>query len=508
MNAKQAVAAALTPNWAPVSVTSRPVGAQVLVDGEVAGISPVELELDQGTHEFSLRLSGFNAWTDTVEVVANERQEFPLVTLVEADGRVRLVSEPAEATVSVNGEFRGRTPLDLRLRPGRAHTIVLAKPGFDSVSTELSVAADSGRTVQLELPEQFGQVEVVSEPPAAEIWVDDERVGVTPARLRLSALPHTVELRLEGYATQRADITPRSGREHSLPFELEQLNELSGGGYPSVIRTTIGQELRLIPAGEFTMGTSRREPGRRSNEFLRDVSLSRAFYLGVKEVTNAEFREFLAGHDSGVFAGESLNGDEQPVVNVTWPEVAQYLNWLSIRDGFQPVYQEGPDGWSPVKPLRNGYRLPTEAEWAWAARFAKQEQPLVFPWGADNRPPDRSGNYADISATNILPTNLVTYNDGFAVSAPVGSFERNAAGIYDLGGNVAEWVQDFYMLDFSAPEERLVDPLGPEAGSYHMVRGSSWKSATVTDLRVAYRTYNSDARDDLGFRIARNLGNE
>jgi formylglycine-generating enzyme required for sulfatase activity len=158
--------------------------------------------------------------------------------------------------------------------------------------------------------------------------------------------------------------------------------------------------------------------------------------------------------------------------------------------------------------LRNGYRLPTEAEWAWAARFAHLEAPLVFPWSADPAavaPTDRSGNFADVSAAKILATSLYTYNDDYPVTAPVGQFEPNAAGIYDMGGNVEEWVNDFYALDLVSTAAVVEDPLGPTSGGYHVVRGSSWRSATLTDLRIAARGYANAARDDLGFRIARNL---
>jgi hypothetical protein len=124
MHRRQAVAATLEPDWAPVSVSSAPAGAEVLIDGRVVGASPVELELEQGTYDLELRLRGFNAWRDEIEVVASEPLEISSVKLVEADGRVRLVSEPPAAAVSVNGEYEGRTPLNLRLRPGasyRAH---------------------------------------------------------------------------------------------------------------------------------------------------------------------------------------------------------------------------------------------------------------------------------------------------------------------------------------------------------------------------------------------------
>src|SRR5690606_20687539 len=257
---------------------------------------------------------------------ANRPLSLPPVTLTQADGRVELASVPSEAAVSVDGEFRGRTPLPLRLRPGRAHRITLTKPGYEAVTRELSVEADSGRQLTVELPAQYGELAVASEPPQAEIWVDGRREAATPATLRLTALPHEIEVRYEGYAAQTREITPRPGFAQALEFELEPLDDASGSGYPRTIMTSLGQQLKLVPAGQFTMGSSRREYRRRSNETLRRVQLSRAFYIGAREVTNAEFRMFMPEHDSGEFARHSLNGDEQPVVNVDFDDVARYLN--------------------------------------------------------------------------------------------------------------------------------------------------------------------------------------
>src|SRR5690606_7781619 len=102
-----------------------------------------------------------------IEVTANRPLSLPAVTLTQADGRIQLASAPSEAAVSVDGEFRGRTPLTLGLRPGRAHRITLTKPGYEPVTRELSVEADSGRQVTIELPAQFGEIQIASEPPQA-----------------------------------------------------------------------------------------------------------------------------------------------------------------------------------------------------------------------------------------------------------------------------------------------------------------------------------------------------
>ena len=501
----QSLSAELTPNWAPVSVSSRPAGAQVVVDGTALGTTPVDLELEAGERELEFRLPGYNAWRDTITVLADQPLSVPEAALVQADGRVDLVTDPPGAAVSVNGEFRGSTPLTLRLAPGRSHNIALNKPGYEPATRELSVAADSGRRLEIPLVAQLGVIEVVSDPPAAEIYVDGEPGGATPARLTLLAVVHELEVRLEGHASQSTTVTPRTGFPQRWETVLEAQDTFTGAGYPRIVQTSLGQDLRLVLPGEFTIGSSRREQGRRSNEALRAIRLTEGFYLGVREVGNAEFRQFDPEHDSGAFSGVSLNDDEQPVVRVTWEQVAQFMNWLSIKDALQPVYEEADGAWRPVRPLRNGYRLPTEAEWAWAARFAGREEPLIFAWGAALPPPDRVGNYADISARQLLPTTLVTYNDGFGVAAPSGSFPANSLGIFDLGGNVSEWVQDYYEVGRTETEIVAEDPLGPEIGRFHVVRGPSWRGATVTNLRMASRNFSAEGDEQVGFRIARNL---
>ena len=156
-------------------------------------------------------------------------------------------------------------------------------------------------------------------------------------------------------------------------------------------------------------------------------------------------------------------------------------------------------------PIPAGYRLPTEAEWAFSARAAPSQELLKYPWGKTFPPVPRSGNYADASATSLLARTLQGYSDGYTVSTKPASFDPTPQGLYDLGGNVAEWCHDFYDVYDHDPERTLTDPVGPQEGTYHVIRGSSWKDSSISELRLSYRDYGQAGRDDVGFRIARYL---
>ena len=297
---RQSLTAELTPDWAPVTISTQPPGADILIDGETVGITPMEVEITAGERQIEVRLDGYNAWGMLLNVVADNAQRLPLIALEPADGRVELVSVPSEAAVSVNGEYRGRTPLELRLSPSRAHEIVLSKPGYVSDTLELTVAADSGRVVELELEAQLGEIVVESNPPGAEIWVDGSREALTPAILNLLAISHDIEIRQAGYVPQGTEVTPRPGFTQTLSFDLEVLDDASGSGYPRIVRTSIGQELRLVPAGRFTMGSSRSRAGSpvQRNAAGSGRSAGRSTSVCAKSA-NAEFRMFNQEHYSG-----------------------------------------------------------------------------------------------------------------------------------------------------------------------------------------------------------------
>ncbi|MEQ8801587.1 MAG: SUMF1/EgtB/PvdO family nonheme iron enzyme, partial [Haliea sp.] len=440
----------LAPAWAAVDISSEPAGAEILVDGEPVGLTPATLELLQGERQLLLRLPGFASWQRTLAVTAGEDTELDTVQLLPAAGILELSSTPSGANVTLDGEFQGQTPLSLNLEPDRAQRLMLTRPGYRRHSETVQLAAGVSEHKAITLAAQLGAIDLQVSPPEAEVRVNGRLLGRGSQSLSLPAVEHRVEVSLAGYRSSSQRLTPRPGLEQRIDIALQTEQEAKLSKLQPEVTTALGQTLSLFIPGEsgpaeFTMGASRREPGRRANEVLRPVNLRRMFYLQTTEVTNAQFRQFLASHNSGQVQGNSLNREHQPVAQVSWQQAAQFCNWLSRREGLEPFYTQAQGIVTGFNAASTGYRLPTEAEWSWAARV-DGERLLTYPWG-DTFPPTAVGeNYAASSSAYVTGRTISGYNDGQVVSATVGSFPANHHGLFDLGGNVAEWVHDVYQI--------------------------------------------------------------
>ncbi len=502
----QSVEAVLAPAWAEVKINSDPAGATISVDGEAIATTPASVDILQGEHQLELALTGFATWQQTLTIEAGQPQDLGQITLEPAAGILDLTSKPSGANVTLDGEYQGQTPLVLELAPGKAQRINVSRAGYRRYNETLTLAAGQRQARELTLQAQLGQVRITVSPPEATVRVNGRVVGTGSQTLSLPAFEQSVEVSLAGYATQRQRVTPRTGIEQRLSLNLKTVEAAKLAKLTPQVTTAAGQTLKLFNpprdgGAEFTMGASRRDPGRRANEVLHPVALQRMFYLQTTEVTNAQFRQFQADHKSGAVQGNSLNLDKQPVVDVSWQQAAQYCNWLSRKEGLEPFYIQQQGIVKGFNPNALGYRLPTEAEWAWAARV-EGDTLLKFPWGDSFPPKDAVENYADNTSAYVTGRVLDGYTDGYAVSAPVASFKANRKGLYDLGGNVAEWVNDVYAIPQSN-SARTTDPMGAQQGEAYVVRGASWSLSKLSELRLSYRDYGQAGRDDVGFRVAR-----
>ena len=498
---RQRVAVELTPNWGEVHYDTEPPGARILINGEDTGRhTPATVEFLAGEHEVALLLNGHQTHRQRILVAAEEQRTLPPIKLRQADAQLSVSTRPTGAGVTIDGQYQGESPLRAELRSGRAYQVRVFKAGFAAREVNLSLKAGETRSLSLELKQLIGTVSVQASPAAAVLHVNGRPAGPANQTLELPARPHDLRISAPGYADHHTKVTPRPGLTLEVRASLPTLEEARLAALRPKINTSQGQVLKLLQPSPITLGASRREAGRRANEALREVALQRLFYIAVKEVTNAEFRAFASGHDSGAYEDQSLNKDDQPAVNLSWHDAALYCNWLSRQESLPLFYIEEFGKATGFNPQATGYRLPTETEWAWAARTQGDGAPLLrFPWGKALPPPDRHGNYADRSAGHLVGRIIFGYNDNYAVAAPVGTFAANAKGLFDLGGNAAEWVNDYYQH----PVPEGAGPLGPATGEYHVMRGSSWMHGTITDLRLSFRDYGIDGRQDLGFRIAR-----
>jgi formylglycine-generating enzyme required for sulfatase activity len=233
----------------------------------------------------------------------------------------------------------------------------------------------------------------------------------------------------------------------------------------------LGMEMYLVPSGNFHMGSAARD-AQPNEQPVTLVGISR-FSMSRFPVTNAQYERFDPGHAS---KRAPWGGDAHPVVYVSAIEAERFCEWLSRIEGRR-------------------YRLPTEAEWEYAARGTEDR---VFPWG-DIFDDGSLANFADARCN--LAWREPRIDDGWAQTSPVGTYPKGASpfGIEDLAGNVLEWC-----LDGFGPYKGtdILNPRGPRVGGKRVYRGGSWKSR-VSSLRTTARQFNSPeySSNDVGFRI-------
>ncbi len=306
-----------------------------------------------------------------------------------------------------------------------------------------------------------GAIRITSDPPAADVYsLEDQKLGTTPLVLEDCALgPVAYRLRKAGYSS----VTLEGTVDHLDPLELAAILEPNRSvifGYPW--NNSLG--MLFVPAGQLMVSA-----------FETRVQDYEAYW----ETEDRPDRYYQPGFPQG---------PDHPVVNVKLSDAMRFCKWLTEKDRELERIQP-----------HQFYRLPTDLEWSFFAGLSKEsgESPEardggvkgVYPWGIEWPPPPGGGNFADVSASHALEQTLTSYEDGFVRTAPVGTFEPNEFGLYDLAGNVWEWVSDPYSSD---PRSHLI-----------AMRGGSWQDANADMLLSSARNVTSPQQRYVhwGFRV-------
>lgn len=511
---------ALRPAFGSVTVTSTPSGALVFLDEKQVGQTPLTLDrIASGSHSLRFQAPQYAVERRNVSVADGQTANVA-VTLAARFAEIT-VQAPQGAVVTVDGDRKGSGTLSWRQSEGLCD-IVVSMAGHRDARRQLEVVAGRAQTVQLTPQPIYGSASVDSDLMDAEIWIDGKKYGVTPNVVeRLLVGSHTLVLKKSGYADLQQQFSVEEGKEASLLVKLPTgrsvqftsekpgmqiivdgkklgttpLTAVVGIGHHSVsamrggdiiaVRdldiTSTGAPLTMafrdfgnqtltvngvrftmvaVKGGTFTMGATYDDAevdAEVDEEPAHKVTLS-DYYIGQTEVTQALWEAVMGSNPS------NHKGDNLPVENVSWDDCQVFIQKLNQLTGKQ-------------------FRLPTEAEWEYAARGGRKSRD--YKYAGD----DYIGSVAWYSG-----------NSGYETH-PVATKQANELGIYDMSGNVWEWCSDWFGGYQSSSQS---DPQGPSSGSRRVYRGGC--SIFAWGCRVSFRDCNTPdfCNTNLGLRLSCN----
>ncbi|TMO48109.1 PEGA domain-containing protein [Pseudoalteromonas ruthenica] len=480
----------LKPIKGALTVASVPSGADVYVNDQLQGQTPFSLSVSGGIYQITVQKQGYRDSTEELEVT----DQFPSVErnyqLKAQQATLAFTLQPSGGSLFVNGQLISET--ELSVDANTMHSVRYVKPGFYSFNSKVILPPQAHKAYPITLKPEQGKVTITSN-VQAQVYIDEQPVATTPLTTMLPALAHDVKVAKPGYRAVHKKLTPSA--EHPTTMHVELLTEFDARrreGRPLFV-STLGIEMKRFSMDAFTMGSPQNEIGRKRNEFPVKVDFSRTVWVSAHEISEAQFSAF-----ANDVAPSSL-----PVSNISWLRALQYCNWLSEQEALTPYYRIANNQLLGINPQARGYRLLTEAEWEWLAKKAKRARATKYVWGDSERIPRDAGNFADSSLKGQQPFYFANYQDGFANKAPVGSFRADKAGLYDLAGNVSEWVFDSSSYVTPDLSKVHIDYTGPRSTGNPIAKGGNYLSGRMQSLRGAVKIISDGPSATIGFRIAR-----
>ena len=410
-------------------------------DGEYSAMLPY------GTHTYKVEAGGYISKSGTFEVSSGDMTPIN-VSLLSAMASVSITCSTPAVSLYVDKKAVGNSPWSGSLKEGM-HLLEARKSGYRSQQKTIQLAQQQKLDVTFgELVAIQGNLSVNYKPFGADVYVDGKKLGQSPRVFNgLLVGNHQVEVRKDGYATDRKTVAISEGQTANITGTLASNAVASSSsntsGYSSAsssmssgsntisipVKNGISIEMVKVEAGTFMMGATSEMKNPNSDEKpVHKVTLTHDYYMGKYEVTQALWQAVMGSNPS------NFKGDNLPVEKVSWNDCQEFISKLNSLTGRK-------------------FRLPTEAEWEYAARGGKKSRSYQY---------SGSSNISDVAWY---------YRNSDIKPHTVGTKQANELGIYDMSGNVWEWCSDWYGSYSSSSQ---TNPTGADSGSNRVYRGGSW----------------------------------
>ena len=455
------------------TISVQPKDAKVTIDGVLQASSSdgeYSAMLAYGSHTYKVEAGGYISKSGSFTIGKGDMTPIS-VSLVSALATLNVSCPTPAVSLYVDKKSVGSLPWNGNLKEGM-HLLEVRKDGYRSQQKTIQLAQQQKLDVAFDaLSAIQGNLSVNFKPFGSDVYVDGVKVGQSP-RVFNGVLVgnHNVEIRKSGYSTSRQTVMISEGQTASISGSLtssassSNANVLSSGSsslsdntLTIPVKNGINIEMVKVEAGSFNMGaTPEMKSPYEVEKPVHRVTLTNNYYIGKYEVTQALWQAVMGSNPS------HFKGDALPVEQVSWKDCQKFITKLNRLTG-------------------KNFRLPTEAEWEYAARGGNKSRGYRY------------------SGSNTIDDVAWYENDALSQTHPVGTKQPNELEIYDMTGNVMEWCQDWYGSYSSSPQ---VNPTGAASGSYRVVRGGGW-SDSARDCRTSDRDFISPGgrSSDLGLRL-------
>ncbi|RPJ81883.1 MAG: PEGA domain-containing protein [Deltaproteobacteria bacterium] len=522
------VTATLQPVNGVLQIISEPAGAEVYIDNVKSGITPIRLSpAAKGDHHIRIDKPGYETWTKEIAIIPGE-QSTVTAQLTDAMGSINITSKPDDAVIFISGIEHGKTPLILKVEKG-LRPIEIQKPGYDTWKQNVKVVAGENIEIKADLMQSSGVLQVNSQPSGADVFVSGTNLGKTPLNLKeIQSGKVTVEVRKKCYADSSRMVTIKSGILSRIDFPLKPdcgtvmvksdpedakwyMDEVYAGNTPGTLENipagkhnfkitkdryldwmvtdtitpgktqTIKAQLKPVPPdpgatwrepntgmefvwiqnGCFNMGSLPDELGREDDEGPVHKVCVDGFWIGKYEVTQGQWKTVMGKNPS------FFNRKERyPADSVSINDVQLFIQTLgSMNKG------------------KFSFRLPSEAEWEYACK---------------------SGGQAERFSGGDRPNSVAWFkNNSNRTTHSVGEKSPNNIGLFDMSGNLSEWVEDTYSADaYKFHNEK--NPIHVKSSPNHVIRGGNW-SQDEKNCRSAERDFApaEERKKTIGFRLVK-----